>query len=178
MTYAQLKKMMTTKKIEGRSKLTTKQAMIEALNKKENVEVNNVVEVVEVDPNSAINYESRTYDQLKFMLVIKKIKGRSKLTTRDTIIKVLKENEGDVNTEGKYKIWKEETTRLAMLKYREDEEKAKAKEARKEAKEKKEATKEKDVDVKEATKEKEKAKKATKKTKKDKKMSTDEEKKE
>jgi len=131
MTYAQLKKMLTNKNVVGRSKLTNKKAMIEALIKNENIAP---LPIVVVDPNSAIDYASRTYDQLKFMLVIKKIKGRSKLTSRDAIIKVLKENEGDVNTEGKYKIWKEETTRAAVIKYAEEMKKAEEKERKKEKK--------------------------------------------
>jgi len=128
MTYEQLKNMMATKKVVGRSKLTTKKAMIEALIRNENVVP---LPIVDVDSNSPIDYMSRTYDQLKFMLVIKKIKGRSKLTSRDAIIKVLKENEGDVNTEGKYKIWKEETTRAAVIKYAAEMKKAEVKEGKK-----------------------------------------------
>jgi hypothetical protein len=92
MTTASLKKLLEARKIEGRSKLTTKDAMIGALERFDNPEEEEEDEEkkeMEKEEESQIQYTKMNTASLKKLLENRGIEGRSRLTTKDAMIKVL-----------------------------------------------------------------------------------------
>jgi hypothetical protein len=92
MTTASLKKLSEARKIEGRSKLTTKDAMIGALEKfdnKDSEEEDEGKKDSENEEPSQLEYNKMNSAALKKLLEARGIEGRSRLTTKDAMIKVL-----------------------------------------------------------------------------------------
>ena len=88
MTTSSLKKLLEKRNIEGRSKLTTKSSMISALVHKGTKE-EELEEGEEKEEKKEVEYSKMTTASLKKLLEQRNVEGRSRLTTKDTMIKVL-----------------------------------------------------------------------------------------
>ncbi len=92
MTIAQLKKVMTDKELPGRSKLTVKAEIIDALNKFDAKKIDEPAVVPKEQ-----SYSDMTVSQLKKVLADKNIIGRSKLFSKEKMIEAIVQHDANPN---------------------------------------------------------------------------------
>jgi hypothetical protein len=93
MTIAELKKVMTEKELPGRSKLTVKNDMIDAL-----VKFDEEKSKEPVVPKEK-SYSDMTVSQLKLILKEKNVAGRSKLFSKEKMIEAIVNHDANPNSE-------------------------------------------------------------------------------